>query len=36
MWKWRTKANLLIQRKKEFTEKMLRDQGLEKLSIKSI
>jgi len=23
MWKWRTKANLLIQKKKEFTEKML-------------
>ena len=23
MWKWRTKANPLIQKKKEFTEKML-------------
>jgi hypothetical protein len=26
MWKWRTKTNLLIQKKKEFTEKMLLNQ----------
>jgi hypothetical protein len=33
MWKWRTKANLLIQKKKEFTEKMLRDRVLDVLLI---